>query len=116
MMCFQGLTKKLSLKSGSTDSTIASDAPEDLERPPLYVFTKKSVSFAPTAATARYTLSRKASSPAEKQAAWFCREEFDEITRACYKQIEKIERREIFKDTKHCILRASNRIIDQQPS
>jgi hypothetical protein len=101
MICFQRRTKKLSFQSGSDDSTIASDVSEDLERPPLHVFTKKSVSFAPTAA-AKYTLSRKAYSPAEKQAAWFCREEFDEITTACCKQVEKIERGEIFKDTKYC--------------
>jgi hypothetical protein len=100
-MLFQRLTKKLPFQSGSTDSTIASDASEDLERPPLYVFTKKSVSFAPIA-TARCALSRKSYSPAEKQAAWFCREEFDEITRSYCKQIEKIERGEILKDTKYC--------------
>jgi hypothetical protein len=101
MLCQRRLTKTLSIQSGSTDSTVTSAASEDLERPPFYAFTTKSVSFAPTA-TARYTLSRKAYSPAEKQAAWFCREEFDEITRSCCKQVEKIERGEIFKDTKSC--------------
>jgi hypothetical protein len=85
-------------QSDSTASTVASDASDLL---PLHVTIKKSVSFAPSA-SARYTLSRKEYTPAEKRAAWYCPEDYGQITRECCKQVHRIERGGILKDVKYC--------------
>jgi hypothetical protein len=91
------------IKSDCTASTVASDASFEnlLESLPFVVTTKKSVSFTPSASV-RHCLCLEDYTAAEKRAAWFSRGEFKEITKACCKQVQKMERGKTLKDVKYC--------------
>ena len=48
------------------------------------------------------TISRHDISPSECKAAWYSKQEFEEISRACCKEIQRLDHGKLLKDRKYC--------------